>query len=121
MPELSHEHKIKIVQFELSEARWLHEEVLRNLMYKWVDRIIVKVVEYNKYGMIGRLFHFCVEYFYISKFLKIRIQRSRHNTFLGGKGYRPGMQKTRLDAISTIVTKRGKEIAKRQFPIGIIQ
>lgn len=121
MSNLSHDDKVKLLKFEMDEARWIHEEIIRPHLYSWVDKVITNVVEYKKYGMIGRLFHFCVEYFYISKFLSIKIKRNRHQTMLTGKGYRPGTRKMRLDRIGSKVYMKGKEVATKSFPVGIIQ
>lgn len=120
MPSDQQELRQKIQRFELSEARWVHEDVIAKNLYPWVNRLIVDVVERRKYGPVGRLFHFCVEYFYVLTFLKIRIQRNKLQTLIGGKGFRPGSQRIRLDAIRSTVFKRGKEVAKREFPIGVI-
>lgn len=119
--ELTHADNIKLVKFEIEEAKWIHEEVISPRLYKWVNRIIIDTAERNRYGFLGRLFHFCIEYFYVKMYLGVRIQRNRHVSHLGGrKGFRDGYKTTRLDSISTTVFLRKKEIIKRSFNIGII-
>lgn len=112
--------RIKITKFQMAEARFVHEEVIRPSLWKWVDGILIQVVEHKRYGWPGRLFHFIVEYFYISKILRIRIERSQHTTLLGGKGYRAGHQRQRLDRVGSTVYKRGVKVAHQDFPLGII-
>lgn len=118
---MTKEDNIKLIRFEMAEAMWVHNDVLVPHLWIWVQKILKSVVEYRKYGVLGKLFHFLVEVLYIKRMLGISLKRSTDRTHLAGRGFRTNVQKQRLDRIRTTVLSWGKPVAERAFPLNIIQ
>lgn len=100
----------------MEEARWL-DSVVRELIPKWMQVLVEK----NNRNILGRMAHFFVDYFFIPKFLGIKITRNQDTEILEGKkGFRPESAKGyKILAVRTKVFRRDVEIAERKFPVGI--
>lgn len=105
----------KYLEFQMQEARWL-DGVVREFIPKWVQ----SVVEKNAQNFLGKIGHFLVDFLWIAKFQGIKISRSQDTVLPGGKGFRPNIDHGyTIAAIHTTVQRRGKEIAKKKFSVGI--
>ena len=108
------ENQKKYQKFMMEEARWL-DGVVRELIPKWIQWLVEK----NNTNILGRVAHFFVDYFFIPKFLGIKITRNQDTEILEGKkGFRP-QQGYKILAVRTKIFRRDKEIAERKFPVGI--
>lgn len=113
---LSQIEKQQMLDFQLTEAKWL-DEIVRPMLPSWLKN----AVESRSGTKIGELLHFLVDRVVINDLLGIRIERSQDTTVLGGNGFRQGVDHGyRIDRVRTTVKKRGREIAKREFPVNII-
>lgn len=107
-----------MTDFQQAEALWL-DSVVRPLIPKFIVSYKEKIGK-GRQGLVKRLQHFLLDYIFITRVLKIEVNRNQNTEFLGGKGFRPGVTKTRLNSITVRVLKKGKEIAKQDFSINII-
>lgn len=105
------------LKFEREEAFWI-DTIVRPMVPRWLSRFKHKISKGHQ-GYIKLAMHFLIDYFYIGQFLKIKIKRGKNDEIFGGKGFRPGHEKLMLKSITTRITKAGKEIARKDFGIGI--
>lgn len=107
----------EFIKFQLAEAEWL-DSVVRPLVPKPIHAL-KRVISRGKQRWYKRMIHFLIDYVFITVLLNIRITRGRNDRIVGGKGFRPGHQRVRLDSITTRVSRREKEIASKTFSVGL--
>lgn len=108
----------KIITFQMEEAKFIDQVVrpyIPNIFHKY-KAFLGK----GKQGVIKRFQHFFIDYVLIARILKVRITRHQDTEIIGGKGFRPGYSKTRLNKVRTTVFKGKQQIAEKAFNIGII-
>jgi hypothetical protein len=119
MNQREREAQEKWIKFQMAEAQWL-DGIVRPMLPSFLVKSVEYLAHSPRLAYFGRLLHFLVDYFVIGKMLGIKITRNRDMRMVSGKGWRPGHGQQRLDQVRTTVLKRGKEIAKQAFPVGII-
>lgn len=112
------ENDQKLIAFQIEEARWIDSVVRPHIpaLFRNYKAFLGK----GSQGIFKRLQHFLIDYVLIARIIRIRVVRNQDQEMLGGKGYRPGFSKTRLNRIRTVVFKGKTEIAQKAFQIGII-
>lgn len=100
----------------MAEAMWL-DSVVRPYLPAWLK----SQVEKRSGTRLGRALHFLVDYFILGKWLGLKITRGQDTEVLGGNGFRPGINHGyRIKQVRVTVEMRGKEVAKKTFPLNLV-
>lgn len=111
------DNQSKTLFFQIEEAKWI-DSVIAPLLPQRLARFVKK----NGNNLPGRLAHFVVDYFYIGKWMRVRIERSRQMELIGGKGrkgFRDAPQKMMVKTITSKIYYRGTAIAQKAFDVQI--
>lgn len=107
----------KLEWFIQEEALWL-DSIVQAYVPKAVKSLKTRV-SIGRQHIGKRMVHWSIDYLFIARWLGIRIVRNRNTEVLGGKGFRDGIIKQRLNSITTRVFKNKVEVASKVFPLNI--
>ncbi len=96
-----------MMDFAQAMGVWV-DEVIRAQHPRW----LTKIGEHNTWW--SRLFAF--------SFVKLSgytVKQKRNHSMMSGKGFRPGRGRTMLSTIDCELTKWGRVVAKRTFPVNV--